>query len=42
MKEYAESEGHTLACQTEIAATSALHEGSVLQQMHRLEESEWR
>ena len=40
MKEHAESEGHLLACQTEAAATSALREGSVLQQMHRLEESE--
>ena len=40
MKEHAESEGHILACQTETAAASALHEGSVLQQMHRLEECE--
>ena len=40
MKEHAESEGHILACQTETAAASALHEGSVLQQMLRLEESE--
>ena len=40
MKEHAESEGHTLACQTETAAASALREGSVLQQMHRLEECE--
>ena len=40
MKEHAESEGHLFACQTEAAATSALCEGSVLQQMHRLEESE--
>ena len=38
MKEHAESEGHILACQTETAAASALREGSVLQQMHRLEE----
>ena len=43
MKEYAEhaeSEGHIMACQTETAAASALREGSVLQQMHRLEECE--
>ena len=40
MKEHAESEGHIMACQTETAAASALHEGSVLQQMHRLEECE--
>ena len=40
MKEHAESEGHILACQTETAAASALHEGSVLQQIHRLEECE--
>ena len=40
MKEHAESEGHILACQTETAAASALREGSVLQQMHQLEESE--
>ena len=38
MKEHAESEGHIMACQTETA--SALREGSVLQQMHRLEECE--
>ena len=35
-----ESEGHIMACQTETAAASALREGSVLQQMHRLEECE--
>ena len=40
MKEHAESEGHIMACQTETAAASALREGSVLQQMHRLEECE--
>ena len=40
MKEYAESEGHILACQTETAAASALREGFVLQQMHRLKECE--
>ena len=40
MKEHAESEGHILACQTETAAAYALREGSVLQQMHQLEESE--
>ena len=40
MKEHAESEGHILACQAETAAASALREGSVLQQMHQLEESE--
>ena len=40
MKEHGESEGHTLACQTKTAAASALCEGSVLQQMHRPEESE--
>ena len=40
MKEHAESEGHILACQTETAAASALREGSVLQQMHQLEECE--
>ena len=40
MKEHAESEGHILACQTETATASALREGSVLQQMHRLEECE--
>ena len=40
MKEHAESEGHILVCQTETAAASALREGSVLQQMHQLEESE--
>ena len=40
MKEHAESEGHILACQTKIAAASALRESSVLQQMHQLEESE--
>ena len=40
MKEHAESDGHILACQTETAAASALREGSVLQQMHRLEECE--
>ncbi len=40
MKEHAESEGHIMACQTETAADSALREGSVLQQMHRLEECE--
>ena len=38
MKEHAESEGHILACQTETPSASALREGSVLQQMHRLEE----
>ena len=40
MKEHAESEGHIMACQTETAAASTLREGSVLQQMHRLEECE--
>ena len=40
MKEHAESEWHILACQTETATASALREGSVLQQMHQLEESE--
>ncbi len=40
MKEHAESEGHIMACQTETAAASALREGSVLQQMHQLEECE--
>ena len=40
MKEHAESEGHIMACQTETAAASVLREGSVLQQMHRLEECE--
>ena len=41
MKEHAESEGHILAYQTETAAASALREeGSVLQQMHQLEECE--
>ena len=40
MKEHAGSEGHILAFQTETAAASALREGSVLQQMHRLEECE--
>ena len=40
MKEHAESEGHIMACQTETAAASALREGSVLQQMHRLEKCE--
>ena len=40
MKEHVESEGHILACQTEIAAASALRQGSVLRQMHQLEESE--
>ena len=29
-----------MACQMETAAASALREGSVLQQMHRLEECE--
>ena len=40
MKEHAENEGHILACQTETVAASALREGSVLQQLHRLEECE--
>ena len=40
MKEHAESEGHILTCQTERTAASALREGSVLQQMYQLEESE--
>ena len=40
IKEHAESEGHILACKTETAAASTLREGSVLQQMHRLEECE--
>ena len=40
MKEHAESEEHIMTCQTETAAASALREGSVLQQMHRLEECE--
>ena len=40
MKEHAETEGYILVCQTETAAASALREGSVLQQMHQMEESE--
>ena len=42
MKERAESERHIMACQTETAAASALCEGSVVQQMHRLDENENR
>ena len=40
MKEHAESEGHILAYQMETAASSALCEGSLCQQMHQLEKSE--
>ena len=40
MKEHAESEGHILACQMETAAAFAFREGTVFQQIHRLEESE--
>ena len=40
MKERAESEGYILACQMETATASALCEGSVLHQMHRVKKSE--
>ena len=40
MKEHSESSGHILACQKESAATATLSEGSILQQIHQMEQSE--